>query len=177
VDFSESAIKIAKEKLLRDPALADRVTYVQADAQNLPFDDGSFDIVISCETIEHVPDPHAAVREMYRVCRPNGLLYLTTPNYMNLIGLYELYAAARRAKGHSNFAQPLDRHTFFFQTRYLVCAAGWQILHSDGTVHQVPIPGRNPVTLHFVEKLRWVRRCLHPLALHYLIVGRKRGAA
>jgi 2-polyprenyl-3-methyl-5-hydroxy-6-metoxy-1,4-benzoquinol methylase len=172
-DFSESAIGIAKEKLLRNPALADRVTYVQADAQNLPFDAGSFDIVISCETIEHVPDPSAAACEMARVCRSNGLLYLTTPNYMNFIGLYELYAAASKTKKHSEFAQPLDRHSVFFQTRNLVRAAGWRILHSDGTVHQLPIPGRNPATLHIVEKYRWIRRCLCPLALHYLIVAQK----
>jgi 2-polyprenyl-3-methyl-5-hydroxy-6-metoxy-1,4-benzoquinol methylase len=172
-DFSESAIRIAKEKLLRDPALADRLIYVQADAQNLPFDEVSFDIVVSCETIEHLPDPRAAVREMARVCRSRGLLYLTTPNYMNLIGLCELYAAACKTRDHSDFAQPLDRHSVFFQTRSLVRAAGWRILHSDGTVHQVPLPGRNPVTLRFTEKFCWIRRCLRPLALHYLVVAQK----
>lgn len=173
-DFSESAIQIAKDKLARIPALADRVTYQQADAQKLPFDDAAFDIVVSCETIEHVPDPQAAVREMSRVCEPGGMLYLTTPNYLNLIGLYKLFVAITRKKSQSYFAQPLDRHSLFFQTRKLARTAGWQIITSDGTVHQAPVKGRNPVTFHFLEKNRTLRRCLRPFALHYLLVGRKR---
>src|SRR5579864_9511609 len=41
-DFSASAVDIAKKRLYRDPSLTDRVTYVQADAQNMAFDENSF---------------------------------------------------------------------------------------------------------------------------------------
>ena len=85
-DFSASAVDIAKERLLGHPALADRVNYVQADAQNMSFDENSFDIVISCETIEHVPDPRAAVREMYRVAKPGGTLLPHHPQLSKLHG-------------------------------------------------------------------------------------------
>ena len=97
-DFSASAVDIAKRKLLDSPELADRVTYIQAQKmrKKMPFQDSSFDIVISCETIEHVPDPQAAVNEMYRVCSPGGMLFLTTPNYLNCIGLYRLFALSRQ---------------------------------------------------------------------------------
>ena len=172
-DFSGSAIAIAKDKLLRNAKLADRLAYLQADAQCMPFGDSSFDIVISCETIEHVPDPGVAVLEMYRVCKPGGMLYLTTPNYLNLIGLYELFMAVRKKKHRSDFAQPLDRHSVFFQTRKLVRKAGWQIVRTDGTVHQVPVKGRNPITINFLEKNHGLRRCLRAVALHYLLIGRK----
>ena len=94
-DFSTSAVAIARKRLLDYPSLAGTVSYMQADAQHMPFAEGSFDMVISCETIEHVPDPAAAVREMYRVCKPGGTLYLTTPNYLNLMGLYLIYARVR----------------------------------------------------------------------------------
>jgi ubiquinone/menaquinone biosynthesis C-methylase UbiE len=174
-DFSEAAIKIAKEKLLGDPPLVDRVTYVQADAQNLPFDAGSFDIVISCETIEHVPDPRAAVREMYRVCKPGGILYLTTPNYLNFMGLYELYAAVRHPGRRSS--QPLDRRYIFAQVRRFVAAAGWKIVRTDGTVHQFPfIPRHDPVRLASLESNRVVRRALSPFAYHYFVIAHKRSA-
>jgi 2-polyprenyl-3-methyl-5-hydroxy-6-metoxy-1,4-benzoquinol methylase len=173
-DFSESAIRIAKEKMYRDSTLADRLTYVQADAQNLPFNEGSFDIVISCETIEHVPDPRAAAREMARVCRPGGLLYLTTPNYFNFMGLYELYTANRKKNKRSDFVQPLDKYYLFFQVQSWLRAAGWRIFNSDGTVHQVPVRGRDPVRLQFLERNRTIRRWLRPFALHYLFVGQKR---
>lgn len=54
---------------------------VQGDAQRLPFADGSFDVVLSSEMVEHVPDPGQAVRELCRVVRPGGTLALTTPNW------------------------------------------------------------------------------------------------
>lgn len=48
-----------------------------ADVERLPFIDGSFDYVICCETLEHVPDPIATLRELVRVCRRR--IHLTIP--------------------------------------------------------------------------------------------------
>lgn len=44
-----------------------------------PVDSGSIDLVISTETIEHVPDPDAFLREAWRVLKGNGQLLLTVP--------------------------------------------------------------------------------------------------
>jgi SAM-dependent methyltransferase len=52
---------------------------VLGDALALPFADGQFDVVLSQETVEHVPDPFRAVREAARVLRPGGTLYLQAP--------------------------------------------------------------------------------------------------
>lgn len=49
---------------------------VQADALALPFRDDTFDLVLSQATLEHVTDPQQAVREMTRVLRPGGRLYI-----------------------------------------------------------------------------------------------------
>ncbi len=133
----------------------------------------SFDVVISSETIEHVPDLQAAVGEMARECRPGGLLYLTTPNYLNLMGLYEVYAALRKRKFESELAQPLDRRYIFPQVRGFLRRAGWEILDSNGTVHQVIVPGREPIRVAFLERNRVIRRCLSPLAFHYFLIGQK----
>jgi SAM-dependent methyltransferase len=51
-----------------------------ADVAALPFDDGAFDLVVSFETIEHVPDPSRALSELARVLAPDGLLVISTPN-------------------------------------------------------------------------------------------------
>ncbi len=52
---------------------------VLADALALPFDKDCFSLIISQETVEHVPDPFQAVREMARVLAPGGTLYLQAP--------------------------------------------------------------------------------------------------
>lgn len=54
--------------------------FVPASAAELPFPDDHFDAVISVETIEHLPDPGAALGEFARVCKPAGPVCLTTPD-------------------------------------------------------------------------------------------------
>src|ERR1700674_3953578 len=76
-DFSEAALRIAQSKSVAGGAIGKAVRLAEADAHNLPYADESFDVIISCETIEHLLDPLAAVKEMARVCRADGLLYLT----------------------------------------------------------------------------------------------------
>ena len=175
-DFSASAVEIAKERLRRAASLEGSVTYVQADAQNMPFEENFFDIVVSCETIEHVPDPRAAVREMYRVCKTGGMLYLTTPNYLNFMGLYLIYAAVRHPGLKSS--QPLDERFLFPQIHRFVTGAGWKIIRTDGTVHQFPcFPGHDPVQLPRLESNRTIRRILSPFAYHYFVIARKGNAA
>jgi 2-polyprenyl-6-hydroxyphenyl methylase/3-demethylubiquinone-9 3-methyltransferase len=53
---------------------------VAANAAQLPFAAGSFDIVLSSECIEHTEEPERALAEMLRVLRPGGLLVVTCPN-------------------------------------------------------------------------------------------------
>jgi SAM-dependent methyltransferase len=52
----------------------------------LPFPDSFFDVVVSREGIEHLAGPFHFVRELSRVLRPEGQLFLTTPNIMSVDG-------------------------------------------------------------------------------------------
>jgi SAM-dependent methyltransferase len=48
----------------------------QADAEDLPFDDGAYDAVLSTFGVMFVPDPDRAAAELVRVCRPGGVIGL-----------------------------------------------------------------------------------------------------
>ena len=86
-DFSSDALTIAKVRFANQEC----ITWQNEDIQALSFSDNTFDRIVSCETIEHVPDPAKAVLELYRVLKPGGILYLTCPNYFNFFGLWCIY--------------------------------------------------------------------------------------
>lgn len=171
-DFSGVALQIARSRMNGRGNI--RLSFTQTDAQLLPYADECFDIVVSCETIEHLPSPVTALTEMARVSRPNGLLFLTTPNYFNAMGLYYVYASMLGKRGTPGSDQPLD-HVFIFPgIRRMLRQAGWKILRTDGTVHQFPIRrGHSPVAVPWLESNRKLCRLLSPLALHYFIMARR----
>ena len=56
-----------------------------ASAQELPYKDGAFNVVIIKHIVEHLPDPEKAIREIGRVTEPGGTLILATPNLDSLL--------------------------------------------------------------------------------------------
>jgi SAM-dependent methyltransferase len=53
---------------------------VRGDVTRLPFQEGAFDLYVSFETLEHVEDDRALVREAFRVLAPGGRFLCSTPN-------------------------------------------------------------------------------------------------
>jgi len=51
------------------------------DGEKMPLDSSTVDVVVSFETIVHVPNPKAFLDECQRVLRPNGVLIISTPNH------------------------------------------------------------------------------------------------
>jgi ubiquinone/menaquinone biosynthesis C-methylase UbiE len=62
------------------------VTFQQADAENLPFADGSFDVVLSTFGVMFTPDQAKAAKELLRVCRPGGKIGLANWTPEGFIG-------------------------------------------------------------------------------------------
>ncbi|GAA5851233.1 hypothetical protein JCM9279_007492 [Rhodotorula babjevae] len=99
-----------------------KVEYVVADAAELPFEDGAFDVVYCNQVLQHVPDPVAVLREMHRVSRRlvfareadrgTFALFPPTPLLARFDELWSLVAragggepdAARRLKGWAHEA-------------------------------------------------------------------------
>ncbi|KAK7063674.1 class I SAM-dependent methyltransferase [Favolaschia claudopus] len=50
------------------------LTYSIGDVLSLPFSDASFDVVHAHQVLQHVPDPVLALKEMYRVAKPGGIV-------------------------------------------------------------------------------------------------------
>jgi 2-polyprenyl-3-methyl-5-hydroxy-6-metoxy-1,4-benzoquinol methylase len=71
VDLSKWGVRQAKK--------SNREDFVVCDAQtNLPFKDGSFDLVTCFDVLEHLKSPESALTQMLRIC--NGAIVCTTPN-------------------------------------------------------------------------------------------------
>ena len=71
IDPVDEMLAVAKEKLSGREDL--RVGY----ADSLPWGNGSFDVVVSCNMFHYITHPIEALREMHRVLRPGGVLVLT----------------------------------------------------------------------------------------------------
>jgi SAM-dependent methyltransferase len=74
-DIARDLLAAARENA-RAEGLA--IEYQIGDAENLPFEDGSFDAVVSTCGVMFASRPEAAAKEMSRVCRKNGRLAITT---------------------------------------------------------------------------------------------------
>jgi SAM-dependent methyltransferase len=164
-DFAQSALEIGRRRAAREGLSA--IRWTAADMQGIPFRSGAFDTVVSCETIEHVPDPLAALREVHRVLRPGGRLLMTTPNYFGPFGLYRVYLRLR-GRRYSEGDQPICHFTLLPRTVLWALRAGFHVNAVDAIGHYVLVPGRLPLEPRI---LRRAERWLWPIGLHSIIVA------
>jgi ubiquinone/menaquinone biosynthesis C-methylase UbiE len=75
IDLDTVPLDLARA--LAEEMQCQNVRFEQASVYELPFADGSFDAVYSCAVLTHLRDPAAAVREMWRVLKPGGVIGIT----------------------------------------------------------------------------------------------------
>lgn len=78
MDLNHWAVKQSK-------SVIEKTNLQTASAQDLPFSDNSFNVVIIKHIVEHLPNPQKAIQEIGRVIEPGGTLILATPNLDSML--------------------------------------------------------------------------------------------
>jgi ubiquinone/menaquinone biosynthesis C-methylase UbiE len=75
IDFSKGMLKHAKNKVTKGN-FSFPIELMEADIQKLPFLDHTFDAIVSTCVFCSVPDPLTGLKELRRVCKPSGRIYM-----------------------------------------------------------------------------------------------------
>lgn len=127
-----------------------RANYPEYDMRNLPFEDGSFDLVIHSDTLEHIEHPVVALQECRRVLAPGGRLCFTVPI------IHGRLTRDRAGLVPSYHGDPSAlRGDFVVHTEF--GADAWTFVHKAGfthtTLNQVQFPSAIAITA-------WTEPCL-----------------
>ncbi|OYV62953.1 MAG: hypothetical protein B7X03_03670 [Parcubacteria group bacterium 21-58-10] len=98
-DFSEPNIAAAK-KYVSQQKIAN-VEFLVGDAENLPFSDNSFDLVVSSHVLEHLPDFDKGLREIMRVTKKRAIIAI--PTVLNLCSFVQVGRGWFWLKGPRSF--------------------------------------------------------------------------
>lgn len=127
LDISPGMVEKAKS-LAREYG-ADRLHFVQGDAEALPFPDAEFDAVVSTLSFHHYPNPLQALREFRRVLRPAGLVVIAdvvAPLPVARVYTYLINPLVRRVVGRE-WAHSRGEMLWLF------AEAGFHVIHESGT--------------------------------------------
>ena len=93
-DINASMLNVGRERLL-DRGITGNVSFVQVNAENLPFPDKSFDCITIAFGLRNVTDKQKALSSMYRTLKPGGrilVLEFSKPVFPGLKQAYDLYS-------------------------------------------------------------------------------------
>jgi len=98
-DFSPKMLAHARERLPDGE-------FVEADAQDLPFDDGDFDTVVCSFGMMHIPDQPQALREVYRVLKPGGQFIMTSWCGPDVSPVFQVFYSSVQEHGDPSVKMP-----------------------------------------------------------------------
>lgn len=153
------------EELLAQVAKKAKVKTKVGSVLKLPFKDGTFDIVMSNEVIEHVTDARKAIKEMSRVLKPGGLLVITTPNK----AWHWSVSIANRLNLRPY--QGLENWLDWKELEQLLAKNKLQVVRKRG-IHAFPfqVKALHPI-LNFLDKAHLL---LQPYMINIALVGQKK---
>ena len=89
IDLSDGMLATAAAKA-RAAGLDEQVSFLKMDAENLDFEDESFDAVLSLYALRHFPNPDKALQEMFRVLKPGGAVVVAVGSSPSLLKTFTL---------------------------------------------------------------------------------------
>jgi len=128
IDLAVEMLLLAEQNI-RDAGLHGSILLEHVDAKELPFDDGEFDWVISNSIVHHIPDPIDSLREMQRILKPGGLLFvrdLLRPDSPEQVeGIVQAYAGNDNEEQRQLFRQSLHAALSPAEMVELMQSLGW----------------------------------------------------
>jgi SAM-dependent methyltransferase len=106
LDLNPDSVEVARSRGHED--------VVQGPVEQLPWDDETFDLVISLDMVEHTPDDRVTLRELRRVTKPGGRFLMTVPALRALWSSHDVF---------NNHFRRYDRKMM----RKLAAETGWTV--------------------------------------------------
>jgi SAM-dependent methyltransferase len=91
--------------LKKAQSLVPSATVAQADACDIPLPDASVDALLSANLLEHIPNDHAAVSEIFRVLRPGSVAVIVVPAGPGVYDYYDRFLHHERRYGRGELAR------------------------------------------------------------------------
>jgi arsenite methyltransferase len=117
LDLSDSMLALSRQRY-GELATSVSMSFLKADAAKLPFADGVFDVAVSTQVYEYVPDVPAALAEAYRVLRPGGRVVILDTDWDSIV-----WAAGDQARMQRLLEAWADR----FADPHLPRSLSWQL--------------------------------------------------
>ena len=117
-DINDSMLKVGRDKL-RNKGLGNNISYVQANAEALPFPDNHFDLITIAFGLRNVTDKDKALASMQRVLKPGGrllVLEFSKPQHEIMNKLYDFYSFNILPKVGSLVAKDGDSYKYLAES-------------------------------------------------------------
>ncbi|HEY3966477.1 MAG TPA: class I SAM-dependent methyltransferase [Planctomycetaceae bacterium] len=136
VDLAAHMLQLAQRNVIRE-GLSGTIKLEQVDAKSLPYAAGAFNAVISNSIIHHIPEPRTVFREMARVLRPAGILFvrdlLRPADVATLDRLVVTYAGDGNDHQRQMFRESLHAALTLDETRELLRDVGLPVTWASQT--------------------------------------------
>lgn len=133
------------------------VQVTHGDAADMPYDDGSFDLIVSNLGVNNFDAPAVVMAECRRVCKPNGRIALTTNLAGHMSEFYQVYEQTLVDTGNSHLVERLRQHQAHRATleglHDLFSAAGFEVTECHTTT----------ITLRYADGRAFLRAYLSRL--------------